>query len=162
MTLAVRPATAADAPALAALLNEIIRIGGTTAHEEPFTARAFARHYLTGPGVICCHVAEAGGRPLGFQALERHPDLPEGWADIGTFVAPGRQGGGIGAALFAATRAAAEAAGRTAINATIRADNTPGLRYYARMGFTDYAADPDYRLQDGTRVGRVSKRFDLG
>jgi hypothetical protein len=47
------------------------------------------------------------------------------------------------------------------INATIRADNAPGLGYYARRGFTDYATDPAFSLRDGTIVGRISRRFDL-
>lgn len=163
MSVTTRPAVAADAPALAALLNQIIRIGGTTAHEEEFDVQRFTRSYLTGPAVICCHVAlDAVGRPIGFQALERLPGLPEGWGDIATFVMPGLQQGGVGAALFAATRGAATAAGLRAINATIRNDNAPGLRYYSRIGFADYGAEPDYRLKDGTRVGRVLKRFDLG
>lgn len=159
----VRPAAAADAGPLAALINAIIRIGGTTAHEVPFTPEAFAAHYISGPGVICCHIALGPqGAALGFQALDRHPGLPAGWGDIGTFVAPGLRRSGAGAALFAATRAFAAAHGIAVINATIRADNAPGLGYYARRGFVDYATDPDYRLKDGSRVGRIHKRFDLG
>ena len=56
---------------------------------------------------------------------------------------------------------AARGAGVTVLNATIRADNAPGLGYYARRGFVDYAEDPDFRLKSGARVGRVSRRFDL-
>lgn len=156
----IRPATLADAGALAELLNEIIAIGGTTAHEDPFTPASFADHYVTGPGVICCHVA-LQDQPLGFQALDRYPGLPASWADIGTFVRPAARGTGAGRALFEAISTAAKAAGFTTINATIRADNILGLAYYSRLGFQDYAADPDYRLKDGTRVGRISKRFDL-
>jgi L-amino acid N-acyltransferase YncA len=55
----------------------------------------------------------------------------------------------------------ARALGLTALNAPIRADNRPGLACHARMGFRDHAHAPDFRLKDGTRVGRVSKRFDL-
>jgi RimJ/RimL family protein N-acetyltransferase len=98
---------------------------------------------------------------IGFQALGFWPGLPEGWGDIGTFVQPGFQAQGIGRALFVATRNTAQAAGLKVINATIRADNSAGLAFYARQGFVEYGQDPDYRLQDGKRVGRVHRRFDL-
>jgi L-amino acid N-acyltransferase YncA len=157
----LRPATPADAPAMAALLNAIIALGGTTAHQRPFTPDGVAAHYISGSSVLSCILAEEAGRILGFQGLETWDGLPEGWADIGTFVAPGLQRGGVGAALMAATLAAARAAGLATINATFRADNAPGLGFYARHGFRDYATDPDWCLDDGTRVGRVSRRLDL-
>ncbi|MGV8985664.1 MAG: GNAT family N-acetyltransferase [Cypionkella sp.] len=156
----VRRAQDFDAPALAEVLNEIIMIGGTTAHEIPFTAQAFLTHYIDGPDAIFCHMAEAD-RPMGFQVLGIHPALPASWLDIGTFVRPAARGNGTGAALFKATKAEARAQGCKVINATIRADNVPGLAYYTKLGFVDYASEPDYCLSDGRRVGRLSKRFDL-
>ena len=57
-TIHVRPARPDDAPALCAFLNEIIRIGGTTAHQTPFTPESFVAHYLAGPGFVSCFVAE--------------------------------------------------------------------------------------------------------
>lgn len=156
----VRPALPSDATAMAALQNRIIRIGGTTAHQMEHSVEEVCDAYVTGPGVLCCHVAEADGI-IGFQAVERYPGLPDGWGDIGTFVNPDVQAKGIGAALFAATVAACRKAGLLAINATIRADNVPGLAYYARIGFVDYARDPGWALDDGWVVGRVSRRFDL-
>jgi L-amino acid N-acyltransferase YncA len=157
----IRKADVADAEGMADILNRIILIGGTTAHEQEFSIAKVTRHYINGTAVICCHVAEEAGQIIGFQAVDRHPELPAGWGDIGTFVDPDVQRSGAGALLFQATCDATRAAGLTAINATIRADNAPGLGYYARRGFQDYATDPDYVLADGARVGRVSKRFDL-
>lgn len=157
----IRPATPQDAAQMAALLNRIIRIGGTTAHQQEKTAEKVRIDYVDGPDCLCCHVAEEVGQILGFQALGHHDGLPAGWGDIGTFVAPDVQARGTGAALFAATAASARALGVTAINATIRADNAPGLAYYSRIGFADYAHDPDWALQDGTVTGRISRRFDL-
>ena len=158
----IRPATSADAAAMTALQNEIIAIGGTTAYQRPRHEDEVREDYITAPEAVCCHVAvDDNGTLLGFQALGRWPGLPAGWADIGTFVTPARQRSGAGAALFAATAAAARAAGIATINATIRADNVPGLGYYARRGFIIYATDPDWALDDGRVVGRVSKRFDL-
>ncbi|HEX7850799.1 MAG TPA: GNAT family N-acetyltransferase, partial [Sphingomonas sp.] len=78
-----------------------------------------------------------------------------------TFARRGSTTRGIGSALFAATRAAAIAAGLKAINATIRADNTGGLTFYAKMGFADYAVARAVPLADGTPVDRISRRYDL-
>lgn len=156
----VRPALPSDAAAMATLQNRIIRIGGTTAHQAEHSPEEVRAAYVTGPGVLCCHVAEDGGI-LGFQAVGQWDGLPPGWGDIGTFVDPDVQARGIGAALFAATLAACRRAGLTAINAMIRADNVPGLAYHARTGFADHAADPGWALDDGRVVGRVSRRFDL-
>jgi GNAT superfamily N-acetyltransferase len=156
-----RATTTDDIPALCALQARIIAIGGTTAHEVPLTEAEFALDYLTGPDAVCCHTAILGGRAVGFQAVGLHPDLPQGWGDIGTFVDADLQRSGAGQALFAATRAAARMAGIVTLNATIRADNVPGLAYYARIGFRDYGADPHYALSTGRVVGRVHRRYDL-
>lgn len=154
----IRRAIPADAEAMVGLQNRIIRIGGTTAYQEERTAGEVLDEYICGPGALSCFVAEAAGQIVGFQALGLWDGLPEGWGDIGTFVSPDVQAKGIGTALFTATRAAA---GVKVINATIRADNQPGLRFYARLGFADYAFDPEFTLRDGRKVGRVSRRFDL-
>lgn len=157
----VRSATLADVPAMMRVHEEIIRLGGTTSYLVPFSFEGFIQNYLAPPHTICCHVAEAADGVFGFQSLGFWPALPDGWADIGTFVQPGHQRTGAGAALFQATVAAARTAGIITINAAIRADNLPGLGYYHRRGFTDYATDPDYCLADGRRVGRICKRYDL-
>lgn len=39
--------------------------------------------------------------------------------------------------------------GFTVIKATIRADNVPGLVYYAKMGFREYKVDADVHLARG-------------
>ena len=157
----IRSAAPQDAAAMTALQNEIIQIGGTTAYELPRSVDAVLESYVTGPQVIACQLAEEKGQVLGFQVVGRSTGLPEGWADIGTFVQPGLQARGIGATLFAASLTAARAAGVKVLNASIRADNVPGLAYYARRGFVDYASNPDWALADGRMVGRVSRRFNL-
>ncbi|MEZ5780033.1 MAG: GNAT family N-acetyltransferase [Paracoccaceae bacterium] len=154
---------------MTALLNEIIALGGSTAHLRPFTQERTRQLYIAPPLGISCTLAEDGGRIVGFQALEwcdpawTGPDrLPDDWAVIASFVAPDMQGRGIGRALWAVTQAAARDAGVTAIDATIRADNAAGLHYYGGLGFTDYARLRGIPLSDGRPVDRVRKRFDLG
>lgn len=157
----IRPATPQDAAAMSDLQNRIIRIGGTTAHQVEHDAAYIDAHYISGPGVICCHLAEDDSGLIGFQSMGRHAGLPENWGDIGSYVNPDRQRTGAGAALFATTLAVARQKRVVVINATIRGDNVPGLGYYSRRGFVDYAYDPEYQLKDGRRVGRISKRFEV-
>ena len=164
MTLTTRRATSNDAEAMAALINEIIAIGGTTAIETPFTRASMNHEFVSGPHVISCIVAEEYGDLLGFQVLlgstEEEPMLP-GWGSIGTYARVGQTRGGVGSALFAETRKAARAAGLHTIDATIRADNTGGLSFYSRMGFVDYDRRIGVPLNNGARVDRVRKRFGL-
>lgn len=166
MATRVRPSIPEDAAPLCAVQTRIIEIGGTTAREYPYTLAEFANRYLTGPAVLCCHTAEiltaeGSWHPIGLQCLVSAPDLPEGWASIGTFVDPEVQRSGAGQALFAATQAAARAKGIRSLNATIRSDNAPGLGYYARLGFRDYAAGPDHLTRDGSRIPRIRRQFEL-
>ncbi len=153
----IRPATPADAPAMAAILNAIIAIGGTTAHEQPKTETTVQTDYITSSDVLACSIAEDQGTIIGWQSVGWYHGNPE----IGTFVQPGIQAKGIGAQLFALTCATLRATGITTIIATIRADNVPGLAYYARIGFRDITHDPDYALSSGQKVGRVTRQFDL-
>jgi L-amino acid N-acyltransferase YncA len=157
----VRDARADDAPGLCDLLNAIVRAGGTTARLTEMTVPEFEDWYISGAHVPCCQVAVAGEVRLGFQGLSTFYPLPPGWADIGTFTRRDNPVRGIGAALFAATRARATVLGFSVINATIRADNVPGLAYYAKLGFRDYRVDAKVPLEDGRLVDRVNRRFDL-
>ena len=146
------------------ILNAIIAAGGTTAYQVPFSPETLRAMYIDAPSLVACHVAEAD-QLLGFQALwwptdAAHP-FPSGWTYIATFARRGITQRGVGSALFTATRAAAEAAGSSVIDATIRADNTGGLAYYARQGFVDYERLVAVPLNDGTPVDRIRKRFDL-
>ena len=165
----LRPATPADAGALAALLNQIIKTGGTTAHLKPFDAPRMLNHYIAPPLAISCTLAEVGGTIAGFQALEWSdpnwpgPDsLPADWALIASFVDADFQGRGIGKALFTKTRAAAQSAGVRCIDATIRADNQGGLAFYTSLGFTDYSRLRDIPLSDGTLLDRIRKKLVIG
>jgi GNAT superfamily N-acetyltransferase len=158
MTLTVRPAAPADAAPMAALINRIIAKGGTTAFTDPFTPDRLDGALIHPPGAVCCHVALLDGAIIGFQSLfMADPDwdgpdrLDADWGLIGTYVDVDRQGTGAGTRLFAATLAAARAAGVTKMNATIQRVNTGGLAYYSRMGFCDWRSD-------GTSI---SKRFDI-
>jgi len=165
MSLSVRYATRADAAEMAELINAIIAIGGTTAYEEAFDAASMDAAYISLPELVSCFVAEADGEIVGFQGLMRSfdPDdpLPDGWATIGTFARVSQTQAGVGRALFEKTLAAARAAGIGVIDATIRADNTGGLAFYARLGFVHYGRLAGVPLKNGAPMDRVRKRFDI-
>ena len=162
----IRPARRADAPDMTALLNQIIEIGGTTAHQTPFDEDRMHDHYIAAPALISCQEAEIDNAVRGFQWLRwgdpEKDEVPQGWAIIASFVSVQVAGHGIGRQLFKATLSVAENVGVKAIDATIRADNTSGLRYYSGIGFDDYARLKDIPLTDGTRVDKIRKRLEIG
>jgi ribosomal protein S18 acetylase RimI-like enzyme len=101
-------------------------------------------NYIQHADRIECSVAEdEDGHILGFQSLRyARADNPygvaEGWGIIGTHVSPQAARRGVGSALFAVTRRAAEARGLKNIDASIGADNALGQSYYDAMGFMTY------------------------
>jgi L-amino acid N-acyltransferase YncA len=163
VSLIVRPVAPDDASPLAELLNVVIARGGTTALEDAFTPDALAETYLSGTNVLICLVAvdPTTNRIEGFQTLGRYPNLPDDIGDIGTFARVDGVQRGVGSALFTAMAARARALGLSAINATIRADNTGGLAFYSKQGFVDHSVTVAVPLRDGTPVDRIHKRFSL-
>ncbi|WP_080816601.1 GNAT family N-acetyltransferase [Agrobacterium deltaense] len=126
---------------MAAVQNEIFSAG---LRKAPTDITAVLENYIQHADRIECSVAEDDdGRILGFQSLRYartgNPyGVAEGWGIIGTHVSPQAARRGVGSALFAATRRAAEARGIQNIDATIGADNMLGQSYYDAMGFTTY------------------------
>ena len=145
MTLQIRPAYPSDAPAMACLINDIIALGGTTAYRQAFDAEGIVNTFIAPNLGISCVVAVQGQDLVGFQTLEWcDPDwpgedhLPNDWSIIASFVSLNVHRGGIGKAMFSRTLAIAKEAGVTAIDATIRKENTLGQAYYGGIGFEDY------------------------
>jgi L-amino acid N-acyltransferase YncA len=159
----IRNAHPDDAADMATLLNEIIRIGGTTAFQKETTAKLTVDfiHKLQTTGCIYIARDRTTDEFLGYQSLEAYPHLPKTLGIIATFAKVGSVKRGIGTALFAATRKAAPALGFAELDATIRADNTGGLAYYGKMGFQDHSVAKGVPLDDGTPVDRISKRLKL-
>lgn len=158
----VRPATRFDTGSMAALLNEIIKIGGTTALVRPVTGDDLAEWMSFAPDSSAWHVAlNDNEQVVGFQWIESSEKLPPEAAEIATFVQVGQTGLGIGSALFAATAKAAKLLGYVWIRANIRADNDGGLTYYQSRGFRDYDVIEGYTLTDGTQVDKRLKRYDV-
>jgi GNAT superfamily N-acetyltransferase len=151
-----------DTGSMAALLNEIIKIGGTTALVRPVTGDDLAEWMTFAPDSSAWHVAlNEDEQVVGFQWIEPSEKLPPEAAEIATFVQVGQTGLGIGSALFSATEKAAKSLGFVWIRANIRADNDGGLTYYQSRGFRDYDVIEGYALADGTKVDKRLKRYDV-
>ena len=150
----IRDAGLGDVPQMSAFLKELTALGKRTSPDDESHVRTY---YIEDPNKIRCSVAEDDdGTILGFQSL-KHADedniwgVTPGWGIIGTHIAPRAARRGVGRALFAVTRAAAEAAGLRDIDATIAATNAEGLGYYEAMGFETYR----------TPEGSICKRLRL-
>lgn len=149
----VRPATTDDVPGMSSFLQQLAALGKRTRPSDQDFVRT---HYIEHPDSVQCVVAEDEGTILGFQALkvavEGNPyGVTVGWGIIGTHVSLNAARRGVGRALFAATRAAAEKAGVQKIDASIGATNAEGLAYYDAMGFRTYRT-PD---------GMICKCYDM-
>lgn len=157
----IRPATQFDTGPMAALLNEIIDQGGTTAMTRLVHKQDLWDWISAGGDRAAWHVAESGDDIVGFQWIGPKAGLPKLACDIATFVKIGQVGLGIGSQLFTATRRAGENLDYAWINATIRADNSSGLTYYQSRGFRVYDHQHGVALENGQIVDKVLKRFDL-
>ncbi|HHU10442.1 MAG TPA: GNAT family N-acetyltransferase [Intrasporangiaceae bacterium] len=136
---------------MAEVQNAIHRAG---LRSSPVDVALIRERYLDPNHRVACTVAEQDGQVVGFQSLKTAwPDNPygvaPGWGIIGTHIHPDAGRSGLGRRLFAVSLAAAQAAGLKHIDATIGADNEPGLAYYSAMGFVPYRDLDDaiaYRL----------------
>ena len=146
---------------MAELLNQIIEIGGTTAHESPVTPQIIGDWMRSSQCRNPWFVAESQAQMMGFQWTEPRAKLPPEATDIATFVKVGATGNGVGAQLFAATKLAVNNLGFFWINAAVRSDNAAGLGFYRKMGFVDWKSDPSVALASGQVTGKTYLRFDV-
>ncbi|WP_289042894.1 GNAT family N-acetyltransferase [uncultured Aliiroseovarius sp.] len=98
-------------------------------------------NYIQNPDNVRCSVAEDEvGRMVRFQSLIL-PKInipygtPDGWGEIGAYVARVAGRRGIGPLLFADSVATARDAAIRKIEASIGRDNPLGIAYYEAMGF---------------------------
>lgn len=138
-----------DANLMTGLLNEIIRLGGTTAHQCAKSARQMRTDYIDELYVVTAVLAGDKNKIIGWQAVGIWPGLPPGWGDIGTFVRAGMQARSSMGVSFEKTTLVARAAALRALNATIRADYAAGLAFCPRMGFVGHGHDPKFTLTAG-------------
>jgi len=142
----IRPATAADAAAIADIWNRIIRdtaISFTT--EEKTTAGIAALIAERGALGQPFLVAEEGSTVLGFATYGQFRAGP-GYArsmEHSINLAPEARGRGLGAALLRALEDHARAAGVRILVGGITATNAASLALHARLGYAEVGRLPD-------------------
>ena len=134
----IRPAGAADVPALVALMQDFYAEAGYALPAES-AARAFEA-LLAEPALGGVWIAEAGGAAVGHVVLTVCFSMeyggPRGFIDD-LFVRPSGRGRGAGAALLAAARSAAAARGVRVLHVEVGVDNDVAQRLYTRAGYAD-------------------------
>lgn len=147
---AIRVATAADLPAVAALLHEMaVDYDGPAAPSAAAVRAALERHVFAAGSGIDLLVAEAGGRLLGlasvstlFPAAGCAPALFI--KDI--YVTAGARSRGVGTALMRAVAGLAVERGCSRINWNADRSNSAALAFYARLGAQVWDAAVALRL----------------
>jgi L-amino acid N-acyltransferase len=151
--LRIRPATGADAGAIAAIYNDAVATSTATFDLEPETVAARGR-WLAAESTRLCLVAELDGRVVAWSALVRWSERRgyEHSAEAAIYVAAGCRRAGVGRALVAAALAAAPGLDLHTVIAQICTENTPGLALAADLGFAPVGTLREVGLKFGRRL----------
>ncbi len=138
----IRPATASDAAAVAAIWNPVIRDSASTFNAVEKTAadlaQSFAQKQAEGHAFL---LAEADGGLLGFATYGQFRG-GVGYArtvEHTIILAPAARGRGLGRALMAAIEDHARTAGAHSIFAGVSAENPSGRAFHAALGYAEVA-----------------------
>lgn len=138
-----RAARPEDAPAIAAVWNEIIRETLATFTTEEKDPEALAAQIKAAPQRW--HVAEAGGEIVGFACYFQFRG-GNGYAQAMEYtihLAEAAQGQGLGRALLSAVEAAARAEGVHSLYGAVSGANASGAAFHEHMGFRRVATLPE-------------------
>lgn len=138
----IRDATPADAPAIAAIWNPVIRDTAITFNaaeksDADIAAMIRTRH-ADGHGFL---LAEEGGQILGFATYAQFRG-GVGYArtmEHTILLGPTAQGRGLGRALMTALENHARAGGAMSLFAGVSAENPAGRAFHAALGFAEVA-----------------------
>lgn len=144
----VRPATAAELPALAALHAQAFP-------HEPWDAAALAGMLAT-PGTTALTAAAGGGDLAGFILLRVVLDEAE---VLTICVSESARRRGLGAALLQAARDAATAGGAAALYLEAAADNVSALALYRSAGFAEAGRRRGYYRRGAEKIDALVMRL---
>jgi phosphinothricin acetyltransferase len=146
--LTVRPATPADAPAIAAIYNEGIEDRGATFETRPRTVDEVVAWMGDGLPFI---VAEADAAVLGFARVSPYSDrcVYTGVGEHGVYVARAARGRRIGVALLGALCDAAADAGLYKLTSRVFADNAASRAVHRAAGFEEVGVQRRHGRLDG-------------
>lgn len=142
MEIHIRPATAADLPAILAIYNDAV-LNTTASYDlEPSSleqrAAWFEERARQGFPVI---VAESGGEVIAFGTYGKFREKPgyRHTVEHTIYVASGRRGRGVGRAMLTELIALARAQGKHAMIGGIDSENAGSLRFHLALGFVEVA-----------------------
>ena len=158
-TITVRRATDADAPALQAILNEVIEDGTAFVYAEAKDIDATRAMWLIPPvaSFVACDDGDGEGHSEVVGAYLLKPNFPDRGAHIANatyMVKRNQHGRGIGRLLGAHSLQQARAAGYHALqfNAVV-STNRAAVALWESLGFTRIGTVPGgFRLDDGRYV----------
>lgn len=148
----IRPATATDAPAIAAIWNHYIRNTTVTFLPDEKSTEDVEKMIATD----VCLVAEEGG----VQGFARYFQFRGGRGYVHTvehtvLLAPGTAGRGYGRGLMRALMADAATAGKHSMWAGVSGENTGGVAFHAALGFEEIARLPEVGFKFGRWIDLV-------
>ena len=134
----IRPATGEDAEGIAAVLNSVVREGGLTVVDRTYNLEE-EKAFLDGLDPRArLTVATIAGHVIAFVEVDLYATYTGAMRHVGTmgtFVAAGLRGQGLGRRLADANFASARAAGFLKLVINVRADNAGAQSFYSALGF---------------------------
>jgi L-amino acid N-acyltransferase YncA len=148
----IRPATATDAAAIAAIWNHYIRDTTVTFLPDEKSVEDAEKMIATD----VCLVADDGG----VQGFARYFQFRGGRGYVHTvehtvLLAPGTAGRGYGRALMKALMAHAAEAGKHSMGAGVSGENADGVAFHAALGFEEVARLPEVGFKFGRWIDLV-------
>ena len=140
----IRPATAADVPAMLAIYGPYVSDTPITFDYDPPTEEAFAAKYRRITARYPWLVLEADGKILGYAYADRaFEKAAYAWCVEATvYLAPEAVGQGRGKALYLALEDELCRRGLVLVYALVTASNEPSLRFLASLGFREIGRLP--------------------
>lgn len=139
--MTIRLAKAADAAAVAEILNHYIRHTTVSFKPQEYSLADAERLIAAAPALF---VAETGGRVVGYATYGQFRNGP-GYArtmEHSILLAPDVKGGGWGRALMAAVEDHARQSGVGSLWAGVSGENPEGVAFHKALGFEEVAVLP--------------------
>lgn len=158
ITITTRPATLADAAAIAAIYNEGILDRNATFETETRDEAERARWLVEREARHVVLVAEAAGRVVGWAALAPYSSRAcyAGVADFSIYVARQARGQGVGSRLLADLIAAAEWEGFWKLTSRIFPFNRASRALHRRLGFREVGVNEKHARLDGRWLDTIT------
>jgi L-amino acid N-acyltransferase YncA len=147
--LAIRPAHAGDAVAMAAIFREGVEDRVATFETVPASEGEMAALAESGAPVL---VAERDGEAVGWVKVGPYTDAHDYYASVGEatlYVARGARRGGVGLALLTAIAEAAERAGYHKLVGKVMTENAASIELVRRCGWREVGVHIRHGRLDG-------------